>query len=29
VNWLAFTLLLLYLVAKRTEIARLEDLHAG
>ncbi|HEX6776465.1 MAG TPA: cytochrome c biogenesis protein CcsA [Methylomirabilota bacterium] len=29
VNWLAFTLLLLYLVSKRTEIARLEDLHAG
>jgi len=29
VNWLAFTLLLLYLLAKRTEIARLEDLHAG
>lgn len=29
VNWIAFTLLLLYLLAKRTEIARLEDMHAG
>lgn len=29
VNWIAFTLLLLYLLAKRTEIARLEDTHAG
>ena len=28
VNWVAFTLLFLYLLAKRTEIARLEDLHA-
>jgi len=28
-NWIAFTLLLLYLLAKRTEIARLEDVHAG
>jgi len=29
VNWVAFTLLLFYLLAKRTEIARLEDMHAG
>jgi heme exporter protein C len=29
VNWIAFTLLLVYLLAKRTEIARLEDAHAG
>jgi heme exporter protein C len=29
VNWIAFTLLLLYLLAKRSEIARLEDTHAG
>ena len=29
VNWIAFTLFLLYLLAKRTEIARLEDTHAG
>ena len=28
VNWLAFTLLFLYLLAKRTEIARLEERHA-
>src|SRR5262252_1894308 len=28
VNWLAFTLLFLYLLAKRTEIARLEEQHA-
>lgn len=28
VNWLAFTLLFLYLLAKRTEIAQLEEHHA-
>lgn len=29
VNWIAFTLLLVYLLAKRTEIAKLEDRYAG
>ena len=29
VNWIAFTLLLLYLLAKRAEIAKIEDMHAG
>jgi len=29
INWIAFTLLLAYLLAQRMEIARLEDTHAG
>jgi len=29
INWIAFTLLFVYLLAKRIEIARLEDTHAG
>ena len=29
INWIAFTLLFAYLLAKRMEIARLEDTHAG
>ena len=29
VNWIAFTLLFLYFLARRAEIARLEDSHAG
>jgi heme exporter protein C len=29
VNWIAFTLLFLYFLAQRAEIARLEDSHAG
>ena len=28
-NWIAFTLLFAYLLAKRLQIARLEDMHAG
>jgi heme exporter protein C len=28
-NWIAFTLLFAYLLAKRMQIARLEDMHAG
>ena len=29
VNWIAFTLLFLYFLARRAEIARLEESHAG